>query len=300
MDFIVKMPIADGHDVALTITDLCSKKVMIGSGKEDWGGAEWAPVVLDLLADWGVPAAIISDRDPRFMSDFWATVWKIKGTTIQATTAWHPQVDGQSERTNLTVEIALRYHMFNNPTANWVKFLPQLRSIFKQFNKRLHRHIAGRVTEKEAPILAMLLERRDNWFATKSELGDYESDNPHYSVATKALIKARNEAKINTFELKIEPKRRQRFDIAKAALAKLAKEQESLPLYLQLQFIVILAIIQSETPHASTDREKKLSGTSLYRELSRQSLSSTFLLRRDSTIPNRQGSKLSVRTYRQQ
>ena len=74
MDFVLSMPEAEGHNMALIITDLWSKKVTIGSGKDNWGGNEWAHIMLDLLTDWGVPAAIISDRDAKFISDLWKAI----------------------------------------------------------------------------------------------------------------------------------------------------------------------------------------------------------------------------------
>ncbi|KAF4509984.1 hypothetical protein G6O67_001914 [Ophiocordyceps sinensis] len=61
-----------------------------------------------LLADWGMPSTIISDRDRRFNAEIWRSLWKSFGTKIAMTTAYHPQADGLAERRNQTVETALR------------------------------------------------------------------------------------------------------------------------------------------------------------------------------------------------
>ena len=56
----------------------------------------------------GVPASIVSDRDPRFVSRFWQRLQKALGSTLCLSTAAHPQSDGQSERTIQTLEDILR------------------------------------------------------------------------------------------------------------------------------------------------------------------------------------------------
>lgn len=64
------------------------------------------------IADWGIPKVIISDRDRKFLSDLWTAIFKRLGTLLLYSTAYHPQMDGASERTNQTVEIALIFGSF--------------------------------------------------------------------------------------------------------------------------------------------------------------------------------------------
>ena len=56
----------------------------------------------------GAPVSIVSDRDPRFTSHFWPSLQKAMGTTLKFSTAFHPQTDGQTERTIQTLEDMLR------------------------------------------------------------------------------------------------------------------------------------------------------------------------------------------------
>lgn len=56
----------------------------------------------------------ISDRDSKFMSELWQIIFQRLRTAILTSTAYHPQTDGQSKRTNQTVEIALRYFVTSN------------------------------------------------------------------------------------------------------------------------------------------------------------------------------------------
>ena len=56
----------------------------------------------------GVPRTIVSDRDERFTSRFWEQVHTALGTSLHFSTAYHPQSDGQSERSIQTLEDMLR------------------------------------------------------------------------------------------------------------------------------------------------------------------------------------------------
>jgi len=62
------------------------------------------------------------------MSEFWKALFKRLGTQLLTSTAYHPQTDCLSERTNQTVEIALRYEISSSPSADWVAMLPSLQS----------------------------------------------------------------------------------------------------------------------------------------------------------------------------
>ncbi|GKC46894.1 putative reverse transcriptase domain-containing protein, partial [Tanacetum coccineum] len=62
----------------------------------------------DIVAGHGVPMSIISDCDGRFTLKFWQILQKALGTRLDMSTAYHPQTDGQSERTIQTLEDMLR------------------------------------------------------------------------------------------------------------------------------------------------------------------------------------------------
>ncbi|GJV62910.1 reverse transcriptase domain-containing protein [Tanacetum coccineum] len=62
----------------------------------------------EIVARHGVPISIIYDRDSRFTSRFWQSMQEALGTKLDISTAYHPQTDGQSERTIQTLEDMLR------------------------------------------------------------------------------------------------------------------------------------------------------------------------------------------------
>ena len=128
MDSIVGLP--GEWNMLMTVTGKFSRRVMIIVGKDTWSASQWANALMDRLlqADWGMPAAIVSDRDTRFLSEMWQTFFERMGTALLASTAYHPQTDGSSERTNKTVEIAIRFLVTNYPDLNFVLALPSLQA----------------------------------------------------------------------------------------------------------------------------------------------------------------------------
>nr|GFB46393.1 putative reverse transcriptase domain-containing protein [Tanacetum cinerariifolium] len=83
--------------------------------KEDVGGMETDPMdklariyLKEVVTRHGILVSIISDRDPRFASNFWRSLQNALGTKLDMSTAYHPEIDGQSERTIRTLEDILR------------------------------------------------------------------------------------------------------------------------------------------------------------------------------------------------
>lgn len=133
MDFIVGLPNDEGYDALLTVTCKFSKRVLLIEGSSTFTAEAWGHRLLDALlrADWGLPTVVITDRDPKFMSEMWRAIFKRLQIVSLRSTSYHPQTDGQSERTNQTVEIALRYWMAKYPdrALEWRYALPQLQFV---------------------------------------------------------------------------------------------------------------------------------------------------------------------------
>ena len=70
-----------------------------------------------------MPDSIVSDRDPKFTSDFWKTLMNICGVNLKMSTSSHPQTDGSSEIMNRMVENYLRCYC-NFHQDNWDELLP--------------------------------------------------------------------------------------------------------------------------------------------------------------------------------
>ena len=57
----------------------------------------------------GLPDKLVSDRDKLFLSRFWSCLHDLTGVNLKMSTAYHPETDGSSERTNKTVGQAIRF-----------------------------------------------------------------------------------------------------------------------------------------------------------------------------------------------
>ncbi|GJX48573.1 putative reverse transcriptase domain-containing protein, partial [Tanacetum coccineum] len=110
MDFVTKLPrTSSGHDTIWVIVDRLTKSAHFLPMREDYKMERLARLYLNkIVARHGVPISIISDRDSRFTSRFWQSMQEALGTRLDMSTAYHPQTDGQSERTIQTLEDMLR------------------------------------------------------------------------------------------------------------------------------------------------------------------------------------------------
>nr|GEY08870.1 hypothetical protein [Tanacetum cinerariifolium] len=71
-----------------------------------------------------IPHSMVSDRDVKFLSHFWVTLWRKMGTKLKFSTSSHPQTDGRTEVTNCTLGSLLR-SLINTNLKQWEELLPQ-------------------------------------------------------------------------------------------------------------------------------------------------------------------------------
>ncbi|GKA00883.1 reverse transcriptase domain-containing protein [Tanacetum coccineum] len=79
--------------------------------------------IKEIVSRHGVPISIISDRDSHFTSRFWQSLQSALGTQLDMSTTYHPETDGQSERTIQTLEDMLRACVIDFGKG-WEKHLP--------------------------------------------------------------------------------------------------------------------------------------------------------------------------------
>jgi transposase InsO family protein len=70
----------------------------------------------------GIPKMVISDRDVKFTSNFWKELFAGLDTNLNFITSYHPQTDGQTERTNQIIKDMLQMYVRTKPTK-WEEYL---------------------------------------------------------------------------------------------------------------------------------------------------------------------------------
>nr|GEV66838.1 reverse transcriptase domain-containing protein [Tanacetum cinerariifolium] len=125
MDFVTKLSkSSQGYDTVWVIVDRLTKSAIFTPIRETDPMDKLARIYLkEVVTRHGIPVSIISDRDPRFASNFWRSLQNALGTRLDMSTAYHPETDGQSERTNQTLEDMLRACEIDFGKG-WVNHLP--------------------------------------------------------------------------------------------------------------------------------------------------------------------------------
>ncbi|KAJ9526232.1 hypothetical protein QJQ45_009699 [Haematococcus lacustris] len=124
MDLVVKLPVGvHGYDSICVVVDRLSKMVHLIPCIEAMDAKEFAELYIDHVFKYhGLSKVTISDRGATFNNQFWIEVRKLIGVDPAFSTAYHPQSDGQTERTNQIVEEMLRHYIL--PTQeDWPRHL---------------------------------------------------------------------------------------------------------------------------------------------------------------------------------
>jgi hypothetical protein len=125
MDFIVGLPRTQaGDDSIWVIVDQLTKVAHFITVKTTYSGAKLAELYMSrIMCLHGVPKKIVSDRDSQLASKFWEKVHESMDTKLNFSSAYHPQTDGQMERTNQILEDMLRAYVLKYGKS-WDKSLP--------------------------------------------------------------------------------------------------------------------------------------------------------------------------------
>ena len=139
MDFVTHLPMSVGNgDAIWVVVDRLTKSAHFLPYNRDFTFDRMARLYIqEIVRFHGVPVSIVSDRDPRFTSRFWGSFQQALGTTLSLSTAYHPETDGQSERTIRTLEDMLRSCVMDFGPA-WQDHLPLIEFAY---NNSFHRSI---------------------------------------------------------------------------------------------------------------------------------------------------------------
>ncbi|SJL01314.1 uncharacterized protein ARMOST_04634 [Armillaria ostoyae] len=124
VDMVTGLPDSNGHDALLVVVDRFSKAIILVPCNVELSAEGWARILRDhVYARHGMPQVVISDRGPQFVSAFMKELYRMLDISQNASTAFHPQTDGQTERVNQEVEKYLRIFI-NYHQNDWADWLP--------------------------------------------------------------------------------------------------------------------------------------------------------------------------------
>ena len=148
MDFITDLPESNGYDSLMVAVDHdITKAIVLMPCNKTINAMETAELYLNqVFRRFGLPRTIISDRGPQFASKVFQELCNQLGIKSKMSTAYHPQTDGQTERTNQEIEAYLRIYCANNP-HKWADRLGTL-----EFAHNIHTH----TVTKQSPFKLLL------------------------------------------------------------------------------------------------------------------------------------------------
>jgi hypothetical protein len=127
IDFIGPLPEDDGCNCIASFTDRLGTDIQLAATRTNITAEDFALIFFDKwYCENGLPLEIVSDRDKLFVSKFWAALHKLTGVNLKMSTAFHPETDGASERTNKTVNQCICYHVARNQRG-WNRALLRVR-----------------------------------------------------------------------------------------------------------------------------------------------------------------------------
>ncbi|GJU83817.1 putative reverse transcriptase domain-containing protein [Tanacetum coccineum] len=155
MDFVTKLPkTPSGCDAIWVIVERLTKSAHFIPIRETYSIDKLTKLYIkEIVSRHGVPISIILDRDSKFTSNLWQSLQKAFGTQLDMSTAYHPQTDGQSERTIQTLEDMLRACIIDFGKS-WDNHLPLVEfSYNNSYHSVLNPHLSKHCMAKSVDLL---------------------------------------------------------------------------------------------------------------------------------------------------
>lgn len=193
LNFIGGLPSFRGFSIILVVVDRFSKGVHLGMLHSNHTASTVAHLFLDIVVKiHGMPHSLVFDRDPLFLSKFWQELFKLSGTKLRMSSAYHPQSDGQTEVLNRVIEQYLQSFVHQRPSS-WGKFLlwaewPYNTSIHTATGMTPYEVTFGKKPSSIPPYLpgTSNIDAVDDFFTSREAI---------FAIARKKLLKAQHTMK---------------------------------------------------------------------------------------------------------
>lgn len=198
MDFVTKLPVtSEKYDTIMVVVDRFSKfakfiplQAQLSSNKTFTMKAAHA-FMLHWRLLYGMPKYIISDRDPVFTSAVWSQMMKVDGSHLLYSSSHHAETDGQTERTNRTMEEMLRCYVADDHHS-WADYLPYAQYAYNNTphastGKAPHELVYGVMLRNQIDLMDLNLNTEEQ----NTEVVDYITERQnHIEGARKHLERA--------------------------------------------------------------------------------------------------------------
>ena len=154
MDLITALPKSEGHNAILTIVNhSCTQVALFLLCSTTITREGVARLYFKHVYRWfGLPDKVISNRDPRFTSNFMKALTQKLGIQQNVSSVFHPQTDGLSECKNQWVKLYIR-HLTSEQQDDWVQWLPIMTATHNNFpNATTKVHSPDRGTTRILPL----------------------------------------------------------------------------------------------------------------------------------------------------
>ncbi|GKA07761.1 putative reverse transcriptase domain-containing protein, partial [Tanacetum coccineum] len=190
IDLVTKLPkSSSGYDTIWVIMDRLTKSAHFLPIREDYKTEKLARIYInEIVARHGVPVSIISDRDARFASHLWQALHKVLGTKLNMSTAYHPETDGQSERTIQTLEDMLRAYVMDFG-GSWDTHLPLVESPVIWAEVGESQLIRLEIVQKTTEKIFQIMERLKTARSRQKSYADKRRKPLEFKVGDRVLLK---------------------------------------------------------------------------------------------------------------
>ncbi len=184
LDFVTGLPPSGGNTVVLTVVDRFSKAAHFIPLPKLPSAKETAQLMVDhVFKIHGLPTDVVSDRGPQFTSQFWGEFCRLIGASSSLSSGFHPQTNGQAERTNQILGRMLRSLTSQSPASwcdqlSWAEYahntLPSTATGLSPFHACLGYQpplFTSQETESSVPSVQAFIQRcRRTWRRVRSAL----------------------------------------------------------------------------------------------------------------------------------